>query len=170
MDAEGRVRQGIGRLGNADAGELLTLQLAAWVTELHANPGVHIPPLHEGLDEVRNQLGDPAQIIWGLREGGRLIATARTSPAGPATAYLGRLGVVPDLVGQGLGSAMLRYAESMLPDDVRRIELVTGAQSRVNHRLYARHGYVMDGPGPAPGTLRMTKAVRREARPALPGP
>ena len=31
----------------ADAGELLTLQLACWVEEAQANPGVEIPPLGE---------------------------------------------------------------------------------------------------------------------------
>ncbi len=33
------------RLTPADAGEVLTLQLAAWVREAHANATLEIPPL-----------------------------------------------------------------------------------------------------------------------------
>lgn len=164
VHADERVHRGVVRLGDADAGELLTLQLAAWVREMHANPGVRIPPLYEDLDDVRSQLGDPSQTVWGVREGGRLIATVRTSVRDDGTAYVGRLGVVPDLGRQGLGGALLRHAEAQLAPTVRRIDLITGAGSADNHRFYARHGYRVDGPGPADGTLRMVKDVEA-ARP-----
>ncbi|WP_375488767.1 GNAT family N-acetyltransferase, partial [uncultured Jatrophihabitans sp.] len=152
-----RVSRGVVRLADDDAGELLTLQLAAWVREMHANPGVQIPPLFEDLDDVRSQLADPAQTVWGVREGGRLIATVRTSVREDGTAYVGRLGVVPDLNRQGLGGALLRHAEALLPPTVPRIDLITGAGSIDNHRFYARHGYRIVGPGPAHSTLRMVK-------------
>jgi tRNA (guanine37-N1)-methyltransferase len=161
VNADKRIARGIGLLEDADAGELLTLQLAAWVRELHSNPDVRIPPLHETLEDVRAQLADRTQTIWGVREHGRLIATVRTSvrTAGQdeVIAYLGRLGVVPDLARQGIGGALLRHAEHQLPRTVRRIELITGAGSVGNHRFYSGHGYVIAGPGPADGTLLMAK-------------
>lgn len=144
-DADQRVTAGAALLTAADAGELLTLQLAAWVREGRENATLDIPPLREGLDEVLAQLTNPALRIYGLREAGRLLATVRTSPIDPETALLGRLGVVPDLVGTGLGSAMLRHAEARLPLTVLTVELITGLRSVRNHRFYAQHGYELVG-------------------------
>lgn len=142
-DQSVRVAAGTRRLNADDAGELLTLQLAAWVSEGRANGTIDIPPLQEGIADVRAQLADPALTVWGLREAGRLLATVRTSVRTRGVAEIGRLGVVPDLAGQGLGSAMLRLAERHLPPEVTRIELVTGLRSTGNHAFYARHGYAI---------------------------
>lgn len=136
------VAAGTRRVRPDDAGELLTLQLAAWVREGREAQRIDIPPLLENLDEVTAQVDDPALTIWIYRDPtGRLIATVRTSLLSPATAFLGRLGVVPDRAGQGLGGAMLRLAETRLPATVTRMELVTGARSLSNHRFYQRRGY-----------------------------
>jgi GNAT superfamily N-acetyltransferase len=151
------VRRAATRLTHGDAGELLTLQLAAWVREALTNETLAIPPLHENVDHVRAQLADPALTIWGLREDSRLIATVRTSSIAPATAFVGRLGVVPDRTGEGFGAAMLRLAESRLPDDVDRIELITGIRSFGNHAFYARHGYAIVGRDESEGIVRMAK-------------
>jgi GNAT superfamily N-acetyltransferase len=157
--ADHRIRAGVRRLGDADAGELLTLQLAAWVREARANATLDIPPLREGLADVRAQLADPAVTVWGLREDGRLLATVRTSLTAPTTAYLGRLGVVPDLVGHGLGGAMLRLAEARLPPTVQRVDLVTGLRSYDNHAFYARHGYAIVGRDEDGGIVHMSRPV-----------
>ena len=74
-------------------------------------------------------------------------------------AFIGRLGVVPDLARQGLGSAMLRFAEARLPAGVRRIELVTGIRSLGNHAFYARHGYTMVERDPVEGIVRFAKEL-----------
>ncbi|CRK60017.1 Histone acetyltransferase HPA2 and related acetyltransferases [Alloactinosynnema sp. L-07] len=148
------------RLGQADAGELLTLQLAAWVREGRAAGTLEIPPLQEGLADVETSLGDPAITTWGYRApAGRLLATVRTSLLDERTAFVGRLGVVPDLVRKGIGGAMLRLAESRLPA-VSRIELVTGIHSLDNHAFYARHGYVIVSTDEAEGTVRLAKDLR----------
>jgi GNAT superfamily N-acetyltransferase len=154
-----RVARGVLRLGEADAGEVLTLQLAAWVREGRANGTIEIPPLQEGLPDVVAQLSDPALTVWGVRERGRLLAIARTSLLAESVAFLGRLGVVPDLVGQGLGSAMLRHAERALPPVVTRVELVTGIRSVANHAFYERHGYTIIGRDEAVGIVRMAASL-----------
>ncbi len=151
--------QRFGRLGVDDAGEVMTLQRAAWVSEAQANGTLDIPPLLETLDVVRRDLADPAYTVWGRRDGGRLVAMVRTSLLSPTTAFLGRLGVVPDLRGTGLGAAALRHAEAALPQGVTRVELITGERSVDNHRFYARHGYGPAAGEAPPGTVRYAKAL-----------
>ena len=80
--ADDRVRTSARRLTGADAGELLTLQLAAWVIEAHANETLAIPALHETVEDVAAQLADPRWRIWGLVEHGRLLATVRSRACG----------------------------------------------------------------------------------------
>ena len=52
------------RLGVADAGEVLTLQRAAYVTEARAHGDLDLPPLLETLAETRAALGG---LSWGIR-------------------------------------------------------------------------------------------------------
>jgi GNAT superfamily N-acetyltransferase len=138
------IAAGVHRLGLGDAGELLTLQHAAWVREALSNDTLDIPPLRENLADVVSQLSDPGNTIWGYRnDAGRLIATVRTSLRDPQTALVGRLGVVPDRFREGIGGEMLRFAEKQLPATVTRVELFTGLKSLGNHEFYARHGYVI---------------------------
>ena len=59
----------------ADAGELLTLQRACWVQEQQANPGVHIPALHESLDDVRRWLAEWTVLTCAAAS--RLVGAAR---------------------------------------------------------------------------------------------
>jgi GNAT superfamily N-acetyltransferase len=151
------VAAGTARLGSADAGELLTLQLAAWVREARENDTLDIPPLQEGLDDVVAQLADPGLTVWGYRESGRLIGTVRTSLLSPSVAFLGRLGVVPDRFRTGIGGALLRLAESRLAASVGRIELITGLRSVSNHAFYARNGYEPVDRDEARGIVRFAK-------------
>ncbi|WP_217631258.1 GNAT family N-acetyltransferase [Modestobacter sp. DSM 44400] len=51
---------------------------------------------------------------------------------------IGRLTVVPDRQGQGLGSQLLIAVEGRLPPTVRELRLFTGEHSEANLRLYAR--------------------------------
>jgi GNAT superfamily N-acetyltransferase len=157
MSVDYDLAAGTALLAAADMGELLTLQLAAWVREARENDTLDIPPLLEGVADVRAQLADPALTIWGYRSGGRLIATVRTSLLDDTTAFVGRLGVVPDLMGQGIGSAMLRWGEAHLPTSVSRIELVTGIGSTSNHAFYARHGYAIVDRDEVVGIVRLAK-------------
>lgn len=153
------VRRDACRLDVAEAGEVLTLQYAAWLLEAIENATLAIPTLHETLDDIRGQLIDRALTIWGLRLDGRLVGTVRTSILADGSGYIGRLGVVPDRHGQGLGSALLRFAEGTLSETVTRFELMTGARSVSNHRFYARHGYKIFDRNDAEGYVRMRRVV-----------
>lgn len=141
----------------ADAGELLTLQLACWVTEQQANPEVVIPPLHESLDDVVAWLGEWSTLV--LRVEGRLVGAVRgrLEPDGH-TWEVGRLMVAPDLRGRGLGRMLLGAAEQAAPPEATGFRLVTGARSESNLRRYRRAGYRLRRDLPAPdGAVTLTK-------------
>jgi len=138
------------RLGPDDAGELLTLQRAAYLSEARSHNDLDLPPLLETLAEVEAQLGDAAVTALGLRLNGRLVGSVRVRPRG-ATAELGRLVVAPDLQGRGLGTRLLTSVDAVLPPTVERVELFTGEHSHTNLRLYQRHGYVEFDRRPAGG-------------------
>ncbi len=140
MDTEA---QGVRRLTASDAGEVLTLQRAAYVSEAIAHDDLALPPLVQTLDDLRAELADENVIGLGIRRGGRLVAAVRLRIRG-RLAELGRLTVVPDLQGGGLGSRLLATIDDELPPGVDRVELFTGERSAANLRLYRRMGYVED--------------------------
>lgn len=153
----------------ADAGEMLTLQLAAYVSQAQLHNDLALPPLTETLREVRAAVADPSCLAWGIRESGRLVASVRVRLFDGATAEIGRLVVAPDRQGDGLGSALLRAAEERLPPEVTAVRLFTGEHSAGNLRLYARFGYRETGRTPASGyqLVHMAKALPgRDAGPA----
>ncbi|SEF36748.1 Acetyltransferase (GNAT) family protein [Amycolatopsis pretoriensis] len=125
------------RLGPADAGEVLTLQRAAYVTEARAHDDWDLPPLLETLDETRAAL---AGLSWGIREAGRLVASVRLTVTG-SVGVIGRLVVAPDRQGAGLGGTLLRFAESAAPPAVTVFRLFTGSKSVGPLALYAKNGY-----------------------------
>lgn len=127
-------------LSVADAGELLTLQRAAYVSEARLHDDPDLPPLTESLEAVRAALERPDMRAWGVREHGRLVAAVRVAVRVPR-AELGRLVAAPDRQREGLGSRLLRHAEERLPAAVTSIGLFTGERSASNLRLYRRHGY-----------------------------
>ena len=139
-------------LGGEDAGEILTLQRAAYVTEAqaHADPG--LPPLLQTLAE----LASADVTALGIRDRGRLVATVRLrhDPADARSAEVARLAVAPDRQGEGLGTRLLVEIERHARPGVTSLALFTGDRSHRNLRLYARHGYVETHRTPA-GTHRL---------------
>lgn len=119
----------------ADAGEVLTVQRAAYVSEAQLYGDPQLPPLTETLER--------ATLVAG-------------------TGHIGRLAVVPDLQGRGIGRQLLSAVEAALVAGQRtaapgragaglvRFELFTGAHSEANLRLYRRHGYTVVEHRPAP--------------------
>ncbi|MGH3550605.1 MAG: GNAT family N-acetyltransferase [Pseudonocardiaceae bacterium] len=150
------------RLSAADAGEVLTLQRAAYVTEAQAHGNLALPPLVQSLDELAVELADPEVVALGLRQRARLVAAVRVR-INDDTAELGRLVVVPDRQGQGLGSQLLRQAEQQLPERVTLVRLFAGEHSSANQRLYEGHGYTEDHRTSAGQyhLIHMTKILRR---------
>jgi tRNA (guanine37-N1)-methyltransferase len=144
----------------ADVGELFTLQRACWVQEMQANPGVRIPALEETLDDLRAWVATDTVLV--VRAAGRLVGAVR------ARLHLrehgdvwdiGRLMVAPDLQGRGLGRMLLERIESLAPASATGFELVTGAGSVDNLRMYKKAGYRLRG-GPEPGVVALTKRRR----------
>jgi ribosomal protein S18 acetylase RimI-like enzyme len=129
------------RLGIDDAGEILTLQRAAYVTEAQAHSDLMMPPLTQTLEQLRGEITDPRITAWGIREDDRLVASVRVRLADRDAAEIGRLVVAPDRQGHGLGTALLAVAEARLPETVTVIRLFTGEHSHANLRLYQRLGY-----------------------------
>jgi ribosomal protein S18 acetylase RimI-like enzyme len=141
------------RLGSDDAGEVLTLQRAAYVTEAWAHGDLDLPPLRQSLTDLEAELADPQVLAAGWRSRtGRLLAAVRVriAPADPVTAHLARLTVVPDRQGQKLGTRLLTEIEKHLPAEVTELRLFTGEHSPANLRLYTRHGYVESHREPTP--------------------
>jgi ribosomal protein S18 acetylase RimI-like enzyme len=137
------------RLGARDAGEILTLQRAAYVTEAQSHDDIMMPPLTQSVDQLRAELADPRCTAWGIRESGRLVASLRVYLVDKSTAEIRRATVAPDRQGQGLGTALLLAAEDRLPADVTSVRLFTGERSEANLRLYQRLGYQPTGRTPA---------------------
>jgi len=141
------------RLGVEDAGELLTLHRAAYVTEGQAQAIWTCRPCGRPCQiwPPSLQLADPAVLALGWRDDtGRLIAAARARVAETAKgiAEIGRLTVVPDRQGQRLGTRLLTAVEAELPPSVTELRLFTGERSVDNLRLYARAGYTKTGRQP----------------------
>lgn len=141
-------------LGSADAGEVLTLQRAAYVTEAQAHDDLALPALAQSLDDLSAELGSDDVTAYGFRAepAGRLLAAVRVrfSGEGGRVAHVGRLAVVPDRQGQGLGTRLLAAVEERLPDLVEELRLFTGERSHGNLRLYRRLGYVETHREPLP--------------------
>ena len=126
--------------GPADAGELLTLQRAAYVTEAQLYGDPHLPPLTQTLDELRADL-----LVWPTLKallGARIVGTGRARAEGDVL-RIGRLSVAPDLQGRGTGTALLTALEALAGPEVTRAALFTGRCSTANVRLYERCGYVV---------------------------
>lgn len=127
--------QDVVRLGAQDAGEVLTLQRAAYVTEAQAHADLDLPALLQSLADLATELDDPQVFALGSRDvNGRLLAAvrARLSGTGAAVANIGRLAVVPDKQGQGLGTGLLAALEDQLTISVTELRLFTGEHSLGN--------------------------------------
>ncbi|MBZ5737037.1 tRNA (guanosine(37)-N1)-methyltransferase TrmD [Nocardioides mangrovi] len=138
----------------ADAGELYTLQRACWVQEMHDNPGVRIPALHESYDELRAWIARDTVLV--ARSAGRLVGAVRASLDGEEW-EIGRLMVAPDLAGRGLGRTLLERIEELAPAAATTYSLFTGAGSARNQRMYKKAGYRLQPGEPIPGAVRLTK-------------
>lgn len=121
----------------ADAGEVLTLQRAAFVSEALIYGSAEMPPLTQTLEEVRAELADC--VGWVARAGGRLVGAIRGQQADDVL-LIGRIAIAPDMQGEGIGRMLLEHAEQQ--SGASWAELFTGSLSEANLRLYERCGYV----------------------------
>ncbi len=123
-----------------EAGELLTLRRAAFVTEAQLYGDPNIPPLTQTLPELREDLAREDVVTIGAWSGPRLVGSVRVEFEGDK-ATLGRLAVAPDMQGRGIGTWMLMEILQFLPEQTTEIWVFTGKDSKQNLSLYANHGY-----------------------------
>lgn len=125
--------------GHDDAGEILTVQRAAYVAEAQLYGDPFIPPLVESFEQLRKVLAGDAVVLKALL-GPRLVGAVRAQFS-ERTCLIGRLVVVPDLQGQGIGRRLMHALEDEVAGRVDSIVLFTGHLSDGNLRLYRRMGY-----------------------------
>ncbi|KAA9151647.1 GNAT family N-acetyltransferase [Microbacterium lushaniae] len=123
----------------ADAGEVLTLQRAAFVSEALIYGGADMPPLTQTLEGLEAELVENLGCVAEVGE--RIVAAARARLDGELL-LIGRIAVAPDMQGSGLGSLILHAVEERGREaGAREAELFTGRLSEANLRLYTREGY-----------------------------
>jgi ribosomal protein S18 acetylase RimI-like enzyme len=122
----------------ADAGELLTLQRAAYVTEARICGDPELPALTQTLPELQAELGSATALKASV--GYRIVGAVRAHVEGRVL-HVGRLTVTPDWQGRGIGSRLLTAVESEHGDEVDAAALFTGQLSEANLAMYTRRGY-----------------------------
>lgn len=133
----------VGPLRVEHAGEALTVQRAAYVTEARRYGTPELPPLTESLDALRADL-ESGVLAFGAWLGARLAGSVRGRPGGDRM-EISRLAVAPDLQRRGIGRRLLGTVEAASPPEVRTWWLVTGAKSDDTLALYRRAGYTVVG-------------------------
>jgi GNAT superfamily N-acetyltransferase len=128
------IRRGVLR----DAGEVLTVQRAAFVTEAQLHDDVHMAPLTQTLDEVRADI--EGSVVLVAVDGARVVGSVRARELDEYW-HFGRLVVAPDRQGEGIGTALIAEIERLAPPHLVAYSVETGPKSVQNVRLYERHGY-----------------------------
>jgi GNAT superfamily N-acetyltransferase len=128
----------IGPADDSDAGELWTLQRAAFVDEARELANPFIPPLNETFDQLRAALSEVTFLK--AVDGTRIVGAGRLR-VGDTAAWIERLAVAPDQQGRGIGSALMIALEARAPVDTTRFELYTAQLRSMNVEFYRRHGY-----------------------------
>ncbi len=119
-----------------DAGEVLTVQRAAFVSEALIYGSADMPPLTQTLDQLRAEIAE--NDGWVARVDGRLVGAIRAVQDGDLL-MIGRIAIAPDMQGEGVGRALLEAAEEA--STAAQAELFTGSLSEANIRLYEACGY-----------------------------
>jgi ribosomal protein S18 acetylase RimI-like enzyme len=144
-----------------DAGELMTVQRAAFLSEGEINNSFRLPPMTETVEDIRAAIAEKSTVVLVAKLGHRLVGSVRATVT-DGTGHVGRLAVAPDLHGHGIGRMLMAAVEAALADRVTRYELFTGGTSEGNLRLYRSLGYVDIGWRPAaaaPGLAYLEKRV-----------
>ncbi|TNY37646.1 GNAT family N-acetyltransferase [Thermomonospora catenispora] len=126
--------------GEDDAGEILTVQRAAYLAEAQLYGDPFLPPLIETLDQLRRALTGTDTLVLKAMRGARLVGAVRGTFGG-RTCLVGRLAVAPDAQGQGVGTRLLRALEERAAARADSCALFTGHLSDAGLRLCRRLGY-----------------------------
>ena len=122
-----------------DAGEVLTIQRAAFASEALIYGDPDMPPLTQTLDELAAELVENLGCV--AVTAGRIVGAVRARRDGELL-LIGRLAIAPDQQGEGLGTLLLGAVEERGREaGATEAELFTGGLSEANQRLYEREGY-----------------------------
>ncbi|MCC8165599.1 MAG: GNAT family N-acetyltransferase [Planctomycetes bacterium] len=124
--------------GEADLQAILDLQHRAYRSEAELLNDFSIPPLQDTLEDTRQDYSIGI-ILKAVTPDGEIIGSVR-GHVEAATLCIGKLMVLPEYRGQGLGTRLLTTIEKYFP--VFRCELFTSSKSTRNMALYERLGYV----------------------------
>jgi ribosomal protein S18 acetylase RimI-like enzyme len=130
----------IGQLGPEHAGEVMTIQRAAYLQEARRYGAWDLPPLVETLAQIRDHLADGTPA-FGAFDGHRLVGSVRSRVDGERM-EVARLAVAPDVQGGGVGRRLLEAISEGAPDEVEVVWLFTGAESDGNIAFYESAGFV----------------------------
>jgi GNAT superfamily N-acetyltransferase len=148
-----------------DAGEVLTVQRAAFVQEALIYDDPDMAPLTQTLEQLEAELHDNLGCV--ALVGTRLVGAARAVADGDLL-LIGRIAIVPDLQGHGIGGILLDALEGRgRRAGCREAELFTGSLSEANIAMYENAGYVRSdrvdqGDGTAQVFLRKPLDPQRE--------
>ncbi len=120
----------------ADAGQVLTIQRAAFVSEAHIYGDPNQPALTQTLEQLEAELRDAKGFV--AVQGERVVGAVRARE-NEGTLQIGRVAVAPDLQGEGIGRKLLDAIEN--DTDCSEAELFTGSLSEANIELYKDCGY-----------------------------
>src|SRR5215211_3522477 len=126
-----------------DAEATLDLQKRAYVSEAKIYNDYTIPPLTQGLDQIKNEIREQ-NFLKALEDSNntlKIVGSVRAY-AKDNTAFIGRLMVEPKLQNRGIGTLLMKAIEQQFtPPEVTRYELFTGHKSIRNLCLYQKLGY-----------------------------
>ncbi|GGU84738.1 GNAT family N-acetyltransferase [Lentzea flava] len=122
------------------AGEVITIQRAAYLQEARRYGAWDLPPLVETLDEISDHLRDGTPAL-GAFDGPRLVGSVRSRIDGDRM-EVARLSVAPDVQGAGVGRRLLEAISAQAPAEITVVWLFTGAESDGNLRFYESAGFV----------------------------
>ena len=131
----------IERAGPDDAGEILTVQRAAYVAEAQLYGDPFIPPLVESHEQLSGLLEGDAVVLKAVTGPGRRLVGAVRAQFSDHTCLVGRLVVAPDMQRRGIGGRLMRALEDQVASRADACVLFTGHLSEDNLRLYRRLGY-----------------------------
>ena len=120
-----------------DLPEILALQKAAFEAEAQLVNDWNIPPLTQTLDELTNDWRKGI-MLKAVNEDGIIVGTVRGHNA-PDGFYIGRLAVLPQWQGRGMGTALLEAIIAIA--EACRLVLFTSTKSERNLRLYEKFGF-----------------------------
>ncbi len=140
-----------------DAGEILTVQRAAFLTDAQIYRDPFMASLTQTLEDLEALIVRPDVVFLVARVGHRIVGSVRAEVA-DGVAHIGRLMTAPDMQGRGIGSMLMDAVEAGVGRAVSELRLHTGNRSDANIAFYRRRGYVLiDDPGVPPDAVTMTK-------------